>query len=141
MERRTELKALRRWAAAAIIAVAGFVPSMGLAQQDEQWDDRGDDRRFHEDGSAQWGGGQQWDGGDQRFGDDRGGRSHRQRQHRDGSAMPVPQSGGTRPYWGTTQPYWGTTQPYWGATQPYWGPSGAPTQQLPGNTPLNRRGR
>jgi hypothetical protein len=42
---------------------------------------------------------------------------------------------------GATQPYWGTTQPYWGTTQPYWGPSGAPAQQLPGRTPLNRRPR
>jgi hypothetical protein len=127
--------------------------SAGLAQQDEQWDGM-DDQAVEQDGGHQWNGGQQWESGQQwdggqqddgreqwvgrdpRFHDDRGRRFHHQRQRREGSAMPVPQSGGTRPYWGTQQPYWGTMQPYWG-------PSGAPSSQQPlhGNTPLNRRGR
>jgi hypothetical protein len=136
VERRAELKALRRWAAAAVfVVVAALAPSVGLGQQDEQWDDGADDPRVQEDG-GQWDGGSQWQGGDQRFHEDRGRRFQHHHQRRDGSAMPVPQSGGTRPYWGSQQPYWGTMQPYWG-------PSGGPSSQQPlhGNTPLNRRGR
>ena len=112
MERRAELTSLRRWAAAALLALAALAPSAGVAQQDEQLDDGAVQPRFQDDG-------------DRRF--------HHQQRHR-GSDMPVPQSGGTRPYWGTQQPYWGTMGPYWG-------PSGAPPQQLHGTTPLNRRGR
>jgi len=135
VERRPELKALRRWAAAAVVVVVALVPSSGRAQQDEQWDGA-DDARVREDGGAEWDGGGQWDAGDRHFHQDGGRRFQHHHQRRDGSAMPVPQSGGTRPYWGNQQPYWGTMQPYWG-------PSGAPSSQQPlhGNTPLNRRSR
>jgi hypothetical protein len=72
---------------------------------------------------------------DQQWDQDDG--SLRQRHHRQRRQQTVVPNGTSN----ATQPYWGTTQPYWGTTQPYWGPSGAPSQQPHGLTPLNRRPR